>query len=179
MNRVVFAFICLAAGGAAVYAQGERHPASSQAPTATAQLKNGKGERIGEVKLRDTPNGVLLQVELESVEPGVKGFHIHDVGRCEAPAFQSAGPHFNPTRESHGLLASSGAHAGDLPNIHVPETGMASVEVLASGVTLAPGERSLLDANGAAVVLHANADDYASDPAGNAGDRIACGVIAR
>jgi Cu-Zn family superoxide dismutase len=147
--------------------------------TATAKLKDAQGQDVGAVQLRNTPEGVLLTIELESVEPGVKAFHIHDAGRCDAPTFHSAGPHFNPEKQPHGLLPPAGAHAGDLPNIHVPETGMASVELLATGVTLADGERSLLDANGSALVLHAKPDDYASDPAGNAGDRVACGIVIR
>jgi Cu-Zn family superoxide dismutase len=158
----------------------EPRPSGTNAPaTATAQLKDAKGQAVGQVKMRETPQGVLLNVELKSVDPGVKAFHIHDAGSCEPPAFQSAGPHFNPAKQPHGLLAPAGAHAGDLPNIHVPETGNLSVEVLATGVSLSSGERSLLDANGSAIVVHAKPDDYASDPAGNAGDRVACGVVTR
>ena len=184
MNRTGVVVIYLAVAGVIACAQSSSAPAESTGPkgasaSATAQLKDAKGQSVGQVKMRETAEGVLLQVELKSVEPGVKAFHIHEAGRCDAPTFQTAGPHFNPEKEAHGLLAQSGAHAGDLPNIHVPESGSASVEVLAHGVTLASGERSLLDANGSAVVLHAKADDYASDPAGNAGDRVACGIVTK
>jgi Cu-Zn family superoxide dismutase len=182
MYRSGFAFICLALASTAAIAQSKPESDASgahAAATATAQLKDSHGKPVGDVKMRETPEGVLLTIELQSVEPGVKAFHIHDAGRCEEPTFQSAGPHFNPEKEPHGLLAPKGAHAGDLPNIHVPETGTTSVEVLASGVTLSSGERSLLDTNGSALVLHAKADDYASDPAGNAGDRVACGIVTR
>lgn len=181
MYRTGNVFICLLLVSAAATAQpsGPSSSSTKAEPKATAELKNTKGQSVGEVTMRETPEGVLLTIELQSVEPGVKAFHIHDAGRCEAPTFQSAGPHFNPNKQPHGLLAPAGAHAGDLPNIHVPASGTAAIEVLAPGVTLSPGDRSLLDANGSAVVLHAKADDYASDPAGNAGDRVACGVVTR
>jgi Cu-Zn family superoxide dismutase len=180
MFRTSVAFICLALASTSVPAQSTSQPQpSTQAARASAQLKDAKGQPVGQVQIRETPEGVLLSVELTGVEPGVKAFHIHDAGRCEAPTFQSAGPHFNPEKQPHGLLEPPGAHAGDLPNIHVPETGEASVEVLAQGVTLSQGQASLLDANGSALVLHAKPDDYASDPAGNAGDRVACGIVSR
>jgi len=178
MLRALFVIICLiasSAGASAVQSAGE-----SPARTASATLKDARGQRVGQVTLRETPNGVLLHVELESVEPGVRALHIHDIGRCDGPSFQSAGPHFNPQRRAHGFLASPGPHAGDLPNLYVPETGTSSVDVLAPGGSLTGGQApTLLDGNGAAVVLHAGADDYKSDPAGSAGDRVACGVITR
>jgi superoxide dismutase, Cu-Zn family len=183
MHRIGFVIVGLSLAGATALAQSGTQPAAAaqQAPgaTAKAQLKDAKGQDVGEVTLRETPQGVLMQVTLRNVEPGVKAFHIHDVGRCEGPTFQSAGPHFNPSKRQHGIVASSGAHAGDLPNVHVPESRSASVEVLASGLKLAAGDGGLLDANGSAVVLHAKADDYATDPSGNAGDRVACGVVTK
>jgi superoxide dismutase, Cu-Zn family len=183
MHRPGLVLMCAACATVAIAqaAQQPQQSASQPKPgaTATAQLKDAKGQRVGDVKLRETPNGVLLQLELESLEPGVKAFHIHDAGRCDAPTFQTAGPHFNPAKAPHGLVAHREPHAGDLPNVHVPETGNASIEILAPGVTLTSGDRALLDANGSAVVLHAKADDYSSDPAGNAGDRIACGIISK
>jgi len=182
MYRAGYAFTCLAFACTAVMAQSKPEQGATAArpqASATATLKDGKGKEVGAAQLRETPQGVLLTIELKGIEPGVKAFHIHDAGRCEGPTFQSAGPHYNPEKHPHGLLTAGGAHAGDLPNIHVPETGIASVEILATGVTLGQGERSLLDANGSALVLHAKADDYTSDPAGNAGDRMACGIVNR
>jgi superoxide dismutase, Cu-Zn family len=183
MTRIHWLGVCLALAGSVALAQSGAQPATGAQPaagaSAKAQLKDAKGQDVGEVTLRETKEGVLLQVQLRNVEPGVKAFHVHDVGRCEAPAFQSAGPHFNPGKHQHGLMASGGAHAGDMPNVHVPESRMLSVEVLAPGVTLSSGAQSLLDANGSAVVLHAKADDYATDPSGNAGDRVACGVVTK
>jgi Cu-Zn family superoxide dismutase len=162
---------------AVMAAQAAQSPSAS--PGAKATINDAKGQSIGEATLFDTSEGVLIKADLKNVPPGVKAFHIHDAGKCEGPTFQSAGPHFAPEKKSHGLLNPSGPHAGDLPNIHVADSGSLSIEVLAHGVTLKPGPASLLDANGSAIVLHAKADDYASDPAGNAGDRVACGVITR
>lgn len=141
---------------------------------AKADIKNAQGQSIGSATLTETPHGVLLSVNLTSAPAGPHAFHIHAVGKCEAP-FASAGPHLNPAGKKHGLKSADGAHAGDLPNITVPASGALTFEVLAAGVTMA----SVLDADGAAVVLHAGVDDYATDPAGAAGDRIACGVVAK
>jgi Cu-Zn family superoxide dismutase len=146
--------------------------------TAVAELKNAQGQKLGDATLREAPGGVLVEVTLSKVPAGAHAFHIHDAGKCEGPAFTTAGGHFNPESRKHGLMAAGGAHAGDLPNVHVPESGTLAFEFLAAGVTLKPGDgRSLFDANGAALVLHAKADDYKTDPAGAAGDRLACGVI--
>jgi Cu-Zn family superoxide dismutase len=149
------------------------------APTAGAELKNAKGEAVGTVQLTETPAGVLVHASLSGLPPGVHAFHIHDVGQCEAPDFKSAGGHFNPGGQHHGFASPQGAHAGDLPNLYVPENGKIEVDVLARGVTLGSGPTGLFDANGASLVVHQGADDYSSDPAGNAGARIACGVIRR
>lgn len=147
------------------------------ARTASATLKNAQGQTVGTATLQDTPNGVLIKADLIDVPPGPHAFHIHTTGKCEPPGFTSAGGHFAPGGTRHGLLAHAMPHAGDLPNIHVGPDGKLKFEVLAEGVTLGPGPTSLLDADGSALVLHATADDYVTDPAGNAGGRIACGVI--
>jgi Cu-Zn family superoxide dismutase len=141
---------------------------------AKADIKNAQGQSIGSATLTETPHGVLLSVNLTAAPAGPHAFHIHGVGKCEAP-FTSAGGHLNPAGKKHGLKSAEGPHAGDLPNITVPAGGALTFEVLAAGVTMA----SVLDADGAAVVLHAGVDDYASDPAGAAGDRIACGVVSK
>ena len=110
---------------------------------------------------------------------GEHAFHIHNVGKCEAPSFESAGAHFNPDNKHHGILSGEG-HAGDMPDLHVPSDGTLEVEVVNTAVTLDKGKpNSVFHPGGTSAVIHAGKDDYKSDPAGNAGDRVACGVIER
>ena len=166
------------AGGAWLLARPLETPAGkTDAATATAEMKNAQGETVGQARLRETPNGVLVAVTFTKAPAGEHAFHVHQTGRCEAPKFESAGGHFSPAGKHHGFMAANGPHAGDLPNVHVPKDGKLEFEFLIDKVTLREGESSLLDANGAALVLHAGADDYKTDPSGGAGDRIACGVI--
>lgn len=146
---------------------------------AKAVMKDAKGQTIGQVELTGTPNGVLMRVRLTNAVPGVHAFHVHAIGKCDAPSFESAGDHFNPGKTEHGFHDAKGPHAGDLPNLHVMAGGKLDVEILAPGVTLEDGAKSLFDADGSALVLHAAADDYRTDPAGAAGDRLACGAITR
>lgn len=152
---------------------------SSVALTASANLTDTQGHTVGQARLQQTPHGVLLKLELRNATPGVHALHIHEVGRCEAPSFESAGGHFAPSGRQHGFLNAKGPHAGDLPNIEVPATRQLTVEHLVADVTLESGSHSLLDSNGSAIVIHTGKDDYATEPAGDSGDRIACGQIAR
>jgi superoxide dismutase, Cu-Zn family len=168
-------FNLLATCGAVLAAAAVAAPAFA-ANLATAQLKDSSGIAVGDADLVQTDAGVLIKLQLKGLKPGEHAFHVHAVGKCEAP-FESAGPHFNPTQQKHGMMSGEG-HAGDMPNLHVPQNGDLSVEVLNREVTLEQGKpNSLLDADGSSLVIHAKADDYKTDPAGNAGDRIACGVI--
>lgn len=145
--------------------------------SAAAALAGLDGQPHGRVTLTETTAGVLLKAELTGLPAGVVAFHIHAEGRCEPP-FQTAGGHFNPAGAKHGFHADEGPHAGDMPNLHVPESGQLTIEVLNTFVTLKAGApNSLLDGNGTSLMIHAGADDYRSDPAGDAGARIACGVI--
>ncbi|MFN0062702.1 MAG: superoxide dismutase family protein [Myxococcaceae bacterium] len=152
--------------------------------TARATVRDTGGKALGTLTLTEGPQGVLVQGTLRlprtQKKPGAPtghhAFHFHEVGRCDPP-FASAGGHFNPDKKLHGFHTPGGAHAGDLPNLVRPASGELAFETFASGVTLSPGPRSLLDADGSAVVLHAQGDDYASQPAGSAGDRMACGVV--
>lgn len=147
---------------------------SLAADKAHATLKDKDGEEVGRVTLTAIPTGVLLDLDLTAMPPGDHAFHFHAVGTCEPPDFKSAGPHFNPEEDKHGLMNKAGPHAGDMPNIHVPDSGRLRIEVLNQMVHLSDG---LLDDDGSAIVIHEGPDDYTSDPAGDAGARIACGVI--
>ena len=123
---------------------------------------------------------VTIQVGLvpdAGVAPGEHGFHIHEVGQCDAPDFESAGSHYNPTGAQHGLLNPEGPHAGDLPNLVVAQDGTVDYLVTSALVTLGDGERSLFDSDGSAVIIHEGADDYVTDSSGDSGGRLICGVI--
>ena len=162
--------IGLLAGAALAVAAFQTADAADQARAAMA---NADGGSVGEVTLVQTPNGTLLHARLTGLPAGAHAFHVHAVGKCEPP-FKSAGGHFNPGGEKHGIHAEEGMHVGDMPNIHVPESGALEIEVLNARLML---DASLFDDDGAAIVIHAGPDDYKSDPAGAAGSRIACGVI--
>jgi Cu-Zn family superoxide dismutase len=149
---------------------------TAHAASARADLKNAQGEKVGEASLVETAEGVKVSARFTDLPPGEHAFHVHAVGRCEAP-FESAGVHFNPTRQQHGRDNPQGPHAGDMPNIEVSDRKPATIEIVLRNVTLANGPNRLLDGDGASLVVHEHADDYTSDPAGNAGARIACGVI--
>jgi superoxide dismutase, Cu-Zn family len=168
MNRIFFAVSILALAAA---------PAQA-ADRATAALKGLQGQAIGTLALTETAGGVLIQGELAGLSPGPHAFHIHGAGMC-TPPFATAGGHFNPALRHHGFMSDAGGHAGDMPNLNVPASGRIAVEVVNDRVTLADGKpNSLIGGAGTAFVVHAGADDYKSDPAGNAGGRVACGVIA-
>lgn len=150
---------------------------AAQAQTAKASLKDVTGKDVGSVQLLQTPHGVLLKMSLKGVAPGEHAFHIHAVGKCEAP-FTSAGGHFNPASRKHGMEAAEGSHAGDMPNLHIPANGELRVDVANPMISLVKGQRgSVFDADGSSIIIHAGPDDYKTDPTGNAGDRIVCGVI--
>jgi Cu-Zn family superoxide dismutase len=143
-------------------------------------LVNALGAPIGTVRAWQTPGGVTFHVEAAGLPHGIHGIHVHAIGRCDPPDFASAGPHWNPAGRKHGMNNPSGPHAGDLPNVEVSANGVLSATVTLPGVSLlappgTPG--ALIDADGAALVLHAAADDYVTDPSGNSGPRIACAVI--
>jgi Cu-Zn family superoxide dismutase len=147
------------------------------AQTGKATLKNTEGKDVGTAELSQLPAGVLITLSLKGVPPGEHAFHVHGTGKCEPP-FTSAGGHFNPDSKKHGLMAAAGHHAGDMPNLHIPADGTLSVEVVNAAVTLEKGKpNSLYGSNGTALIIHAGKDDYKSDPTGEAGGRIACGVV--
>jgi superoxide dismutase, Cu-Zn family len=150
----------------------EQQPVSS-----TVTLRDAEGKDVTTLTLSDAGNGVLITGTLSEVSPGPHAIHFHAVGKCEPP-FDSAGDHFNPAGKMHGILNEAGHHAGDMPNVVMPEEGKGAMQIFAAGVTLAVNVgNSLRDGDGTAIVIHADPDDYKTDPAGNSGDRIACGVV--
>lgn len=148
------------------------------AETAHARLADPEGREVGQVVLEETASGAVhLTASFQGLPPGVHGFHIHETGAC-SPDFKAAGGHYAPAGHAHGVDDPKGRHAGDLPNIHVPADGSLTVEYFLSAVSLSEGaEGSLFKEGGTAFIVHSGADDYRSQPAGAAGDRIACGVI--
>jgi len=144
---------------------------------AHADIVDAQGKKIGTAAFRASNNGVRIDVNVSGLPPGTRGIHIHSVGKCEGPAFTSAGPHLNPTSKKHGKDNPEGPHAGDLLNLEVNADGLGKASLLVQNVTLGQGQSSLFHEGGTSLVIHANADDYKTDPAGNSGARIACGVI--
>lgn len=154
---------------------------SESAPlTAKATMINSQGEKVGEARLTETPQGVKIELIAEKLPPGQHAFHIHEKGICTPPDFMDAGGHFNPYGKEHGLKNPKGPHAGDLPDITVGPDGKVSFVTVAKLVTLKPGEKnSLFHPGGTSLMIHAHPDDMLTDPAGQAGARIACGPITK
>jgi Cu-Zn family superoxide dismutase len=144
------------------------------------ELKDAQGKVVGNIVLWDQDSGVALELHLHDLTPGDHAIHFHQVPKCDGPDFKSAGGHFNPDGKKHGFDSPDGHHAGDMKNFTVRADGTAPNVHLEDGdVTLKDGPHSLLSNGGTAIVIHAKADDYKTDPSGNSGDRIACGVITK
>lgn len=144
-----------------------------------AEIKNSNGEAIGEALISNDKGNLLLDLTVSTISPGEHGFHIHTVGSCEAPDFTSAGGHWNPLGAEHGIENPNGAHAGDMPNLVADADGNATLVQLSLGESAKSAADTLIDEDGGAIVIHTDADDLKSDPAGNAGPRIACGVLTK
>lgn len=163
MRRVFFVLPLLAA------------TCSTIEPTGGAPMPliNSAGQTIGTVRAWQTAGGVSFHVRATGLTHGVHGIHVHPIGRCDPPDFATAGTHWNPTGKQHGLNNPQGPHAGDMPNVTVAANGVLDQTVVLANATMA----QLLDADGSSIMIHANADDYVSQPAGNSGPKIACAVI--
>jgi Cu-Zn family superoxide dismutase len=148
-------------------------------PSTVVKLANGQGKNVGTATLQQSAVGVAIKLNVHDLSPGDHGIHIHQAAKCEGPDFKSAGPHFNPDGKKHGLESPDGPHAGDVPNFVVDANGKSKATVVAKGVTLGDGANSVFTGGGTALVIHAKADDNKTDPSGNSGDRIACGVISK
>lgn len=165
-------------GMAFLFLAGALSAAGADRKVATAELKDANGQVVGQVKLKEGKNAVILSAKVTKLSPGEHAIHVHTVGKCEAPDFKTAGGHFNPENKKHGLENPEGHHAGDMPNFTIGATRKGSYTGTLQGVTLAgSGANSLFHEGGTAVVIHEKADDMKSDPAGNAGARIACGPV--
>jgi len=176
-TRVLLTAAVLCLAGPA-FAQAEAPATKEQAAvdgaSARAEMKDQKGQSWGVVTLTETPHGMLVKGTLSNIPAGEHAIHIHETGKCEAP-FATAGGHLNPAKKKHGILVAEGKHEGDLPNLHAGADGKVQFDFFAHDLKL----KDVEDQDGAAVIVHAGVDDYQSDPAGNAGDRIACGVVTK
>jgi len=144
---------------------------------ASAILKNAAGQGVGSAKLMQRGNDIAVSITAMNLTPGAHGTHVHMTGSCTAPDFKSAAGHWNPESTQHGMHNPQGAHAGDLPNMDIGPDGTGALRFTIADVRISGGEGALMDSDGAVIVIHAGPDDMMSDPAGNAGGRVACGVI--
>lgn len=150
------------------------HSSELAATVASASLLNAQNEDSGSATILNDAGRMILKIDARGVPAGTHGIHIHQVGKCDAPSFESAGPHWNPSGRKHGLSNSAGPHAGDIPNIQASSTGSVKTSV---SLRIASEIGSIFDVDGAALVIHATADDNVTDPSGNSGSRILCGVF--
>ena len=176
MRPMIFVTAAFAALGVAPLAGCVTDEPQGGAPMA---LVDSAGRAVGTVRAWQTAGGVTFRLDATGLPHGIHGVHVHTIGRCDPPGFDSAGPHWNPAARKHGTNNPAGPHAGDLPNVEVAANGVlgAAVTLPGASLTAAGPAGVLLDADGAALVLHAAADDYRTDPSGNSGARIACAVI--
>jgi superoxide dismutase, Cu-Zn family len=172
---VLAAIVLAACGGQARGPGGAKLPD----PIANASLFDTSGTRVGLATFSEVEGQGRVGVSVSGLSPGQHGMHIHETGACTAPDFESAGSHFNPASKKHGLLNPEGPHAGDMPNLMVKSDGSADTTLTVPASLLAQGPQSMLGAQQRAFIIHADPDDQKTDPSGNSGSRVVCGVIER
>jgi Cu-Zn family superoxide dismutase len=172
MTRTSIALLLVLLAGCATFRQS---PTTDN--TAVADVVDAQGKTVGTANFVELTDAVRIVLEARGLPPGLKGVHIHETGKCDGPGFTTAGGHFNPEGKQHGALNPRGPHAGDLPNINIGADGSGRMETSSKLVSLVTGPSSLFDADGSAIVIHAAPDDFQTDPTGNSGARIACGII--
>ncbi|MFC2947141.1 superoxide dismutase family protein [Virgibacillus sediminis] len=143
----------------------------------TVEMYNGSGDMVGTVELSEQESGVQAKISLEGLEPGYHGVHIHEFPKCEGPDFTSAGNHFNPDGNEHGLMHPEGSHLGDMPNVEADAGGLVEAELMLPEATLKDGKNSILREEGTSIIVHEGQDDGVSQPGGESGNRIICGEI--